>query len=197
MSNKPYDYSTRKGILPVSWEDFHGICKALALAVSAFDPQVVLPIGRGGYYAGTLIGHLLELDVYPIWLSRRTNGVPVYEEPHWVIRPPRLVRGKRVLVVDEISGSGRTLSMTKAEVASLGAQEIRSAVLYAHTWGTETPDFIGLVTDALIMNPWDRETLIDGEFQLHTEYARALDLQGLKPDPSLLIQATPVSLAKG
>ena len=26
MSQRPYDYSRRKGIRPISWEDFHGIC---------------------------------------------------------------------------------------------------------------------------------------------------------------------------
>ena len=40
MSRKPYDYSTRSGVKPVSREEFHGLCKALATAVSAFDPRL-------------------------------------------------------------------------------------------------------------------------------------------------------------
>ena len=41
MSKNPYDYSTRKGIRPISWEDFYGICKALARAVYRFQPEYV------------------------------------------------------------------------------------------------------------------------------------------------------------
>src|SRR5690606_38471432 len=49
----PYDYENREGTLPISWNDFHGICRALAIAVSAYQPDLILPIGRGGFYPGT------------------------------------------------------------------------------------------------------------------------------------------------
>ena len=55
MSKNPYDYTTRKGIHSISWEDFHGICKALAKAVFRFQPKIILATGSGGYYPGTLI----------------------------------------------------------------------------------------------------------------------------------------------
>jgi hypothetical protein len=102
-----------------------------------------------------------------------------------------------VLVVDEICSSGETITMVKERAEALGAKEIRSAVVYAHTWGVSTPDYIGLVTDALLLNPWDREVLNEGEFRFHPEYVEALAHQGVEPEPSLLIQATPMELAKG
>jgi len=72
MTQNPYAYSTRTGVRPISWEDFHGICKALALAVSHFQPEVIVPIGRGGYYPGTLLAHLLRVEIYPVRVSRRS-----------------------------------------------------------------------------------------------------------------------------
>ena len=39
----------------------------------------------------------------------------------------------RVLIVDEISGTGETIAMVKRKVEALGARAVRSAVLYAHT----------------------------------------------------------------
>ena len=77
--------------------------------------------------------------------------------PQWLQEPPALVLGRRVLVVDEISSSGETLRMVREKVAGLGAGAVRSAVLYAHTWGVDEPDYIGLISDALLLNPWDRE----------------------------------------
>ena len=196
MSQQPYDYSTRQGIRPISWDDFHGLCKALAVAVARYQPEVILAVGRGGFYPGALLSHLLQAEIYPVRVSRRVNDVVKYERPRWLVRPPRLVNGKRVLVVDEICGSGETLHMVRRKAEALGAGEVRCAVLYAHTWGAAVPDYICLITDELLLNPWDREIFAAGSFQFHPEYVEALALQGIEPEPSLLIAATPFTLAK-
>jgi hypoxanthine phosphoribosyltransferase len=197
MSRNPYNYTTRKGTHPISWEDFHGICKALTKAVSGFQPEIILAIGRGGYYPGTLLAHMLQVEIYPVRVSRRVNDIVEYKSPQWLLEPPPLVAGRRVLVVDEISSTGETIVMVKEKAETLGAKAIRSAVMYAHTWGESVPDYIGLITDALLLNPWDREVLREDGFQFHPEYVKALADQGAKPDLSLLIQATPIELAKG
>ncbi len=196
-SPKPYDYQDRKGIRPISWEDFHGICKGLALAVASYDPEMILAIGRGGYYPGTLISHMLQAEIFPVRLSRRVNDIVTYDSPQWHLKPSDPVKGKRILLVDEISSTGETLQVVEAETERLGAAEVRSAVMYAHTWGTDTPDYIGLISDELLLNPWDREILKDGQFQFHPEYVEALEKQGIKPDSTLSINAQPFKLAKG
>jgi hypoxanthine phosphoribosyltransferase len=194
MSKKPYDYTTRKGIRPISWEDYHGICKALAKAAFPFQPEIILAIGRGGYYPGTLLTHMLQVEIYPVRLSRRVNDVVQFQSPQWLLEPPSLVKGRRLLIVDEICDSGETITMVKEKTESLRAKEVRSAVMYAHTWGASIPDYIGLVTDDLLLNPWDREILSENGFQFHPEYVEALAHQGIEPDPSLLIQAPTIEL---
>ncbi len=197
MSSTPYDDTTRRGIHPISWEDYHGLCKALAAAAAGFRPEIIVPIGRGGYYPGTLIAHLLQVEVYAVRLSRRVNDGVQYDTPQWHQPPPDAVHGRRVLIVDEICSTGETLRLVRERVAALGASAIQTAVLYAHTWGVETPDLIGLISDALLLNPWDREVWRDGQFVFHPEYVAALGQQGLTPDPAWLIPATPYQLAKG
>jgi hypothetical protein len=102
-----------------------------------------------------------------------------------LVRPPELVRGQRVLVVDEISSSGETLRMVKEELVRMGAGETRCAVMYAHSWGTQMPDYIGLISDALLINPWDREIIQDGQIVFNPEYVFALGLQHVSPDQVL------------
>ncbi len=197
MAERPYDYSTRRGIRPISWTDFHGLCKGLAQAIAPYAPEIILPVGRGGYYPGTLIAHLLRAEVYPVRLSRRVNDVVRHEVPRWLLRPPAMVRGRRVLIVDEIASTGETLRIVRAEAERLGARAVRGAVLYAHTWGVDAPDYIGLITDELLLNPWDREIFQDGAFRFHPEYAAALAEQGLAATPDLLIGAAAWPIAKG
>lgn len=176
MTNS-YNYANRAGIHPISWEDMHGICKALAAAAAPFRPELILAVGRGGYYPGTLLAHLLQTDIVPVRLSRRVNDVVTHERPQWLVEPPALVANRRILIVDEICASGETLTIVKERVTALGAAETRTAVLYAHTW--------------------DREIFKDGRFIVHPEYAEALRQQRTEPDASLFIPATPIELAKG
>jgi uncharacterized protein len=179
----PYSsYQERKGVRPVSWEMFHGLCKGLAQAVAGYDPEIILAVARGGLYPGTLIAHLLRVDLFPIRLTRREADVVVRAQPQWSLRPPEAVKGKRVLAVDEISGSGETLSMVREACRELGVADFRSAVLSAHFRGVKVPDYIGLVTDELLLNPWDREIWQDGNFGVHPEYEQALKMQGLSKE---------------
>ncbi len=197
MSHSPYDYATRQSILPISWDDFHALCKGLARTVAPFRPDVILAVARGGLYPGAPLAHLLQTEIYPIRLSRRVHDVVRYETPQWLVRPPDLVRGQRVLVVDEIASTGETLGIVRQEVEQLGAAAVRTAVLYAHTWGAHVPDVIGLISDALILNPWDREVYRDGAFHFHPEYVEALSHQGVPPSADLLITTRVADIAKG
>jgi len=193
----PYDYSTRAGVRPIAWDDFHGLVKALAVAVAPWRPEVVLPVLRGGAYPGVLLAHILQAEVYPVRLTRRQDDVVVRETPLWLVEPPAAVAGRRVLVVDEMCSTGETLRLVRERALALGAAGARTATLYAHTWGVDAVDTIGLITDELVLNPWDREIYRDGAFQFHPEYVAALAEQGLAAEPALLIPATPFVAAKG
>ncbi len=197
MSGNSYDYENRKGVHPVSWEDFHGLCKGLAVAVSGFQPQIILPIGRGGFYPGTLLAQILQVELYPVRLSRRVGDIVTYQTPRWLLEPPAAVKNHSVLIVDEICSSGETISMVKRKVEAMGAPAVRSVVLFAHSRCVAVPDYIGLISDALLLNPWDREVLKGGMFRFHPEYAEALAQQGLKEQPSFRVAAQVIEIAKG
>jgi len=196
--SKPFSsYDNRQGVLPISWDDFFSLCKGLALAVAPYQPEIILGIARGGLYPATLLSHLLQAEFYPIRLTSRFQDRVVYDEPQWLVKPPPIVANRRILIVDEICGKGRTLHMAKQEVENLGASAIKTAVMYAHSPGQDVPDYIGIISDTLILNPWDREIVRDGEFVFHPEYVFALEKQGLSPTPSLLLGIGPARVAKG
>ncbi len=197
MTTPFYSYDNRQGVLPISWEDFFSLCKGLALAVASYQPEIILGIARGGLYPATLLSHLLQAELYPIRLTSRFQDRVVYDEPQWLVKPPPIISNRRILIVDEICGKGRTLRMATQEVENLGATAIKTAVMYAHSPGQDVPDYIGIISDALILNPWDREIVRDGEFVFHPEYVLALEKQGMQPTPSLLLGIGPARLAKG
>jgi hypoxanthine phosphoribosyltransferase len=191
----PYDYSTRNGVREISWNYFHGLVKALVVAVAPWRPEIILPVGRGGYYPGSLMAHMLQVEIYPVRLSRRERDVVVRDTPQWLVLPPAAATGHRVLVVDEISSTGKTLTIVRERLMAMGAGDIRSAVLYAHARGAGAPDYIGLITDELVLNPWDREIYHEDAFTFHPEYIEALKDQGIEAGQDLLIPA-PLLLAQ-
>jgi hypoxanthine phosphoribosyltransferase len=197
MSDEFYSYESRQGIRPISWHDFFGICKGLALAASVFEPDIVLGIARGGLYPATLVSHFLRTEFCPIRLTRRFKDRVVYDEPRWVLKPSaEFIKAQKVLIVDEICSEGKTLRAAIREVEALGARAIKTAVMYAHTWGQDIPDYIGIISDELILNPWDREIVGAGRFIMHPEYVHALNQQGMEPSPALLVGVEPRLLDK-
>ena len=178
LAKRYYSYKGRRGVKEISWDDFHGLCKGLAKAVRSYDPEIIIGIARGGLYPATLLSHILQKELYPIRITRRENDSVSHSRPRWLVRPPATVKGKKILLVDEICDTGETLALAKEELKKKGAKEVRSAVLYAHSKNELLPDHIGMISDALILNPWDREILKKDSFVLHPEYAAALEQQG-------------------
>jgi hypoxanthine phosphoribosyltransferase len=89
------------------------------------------------------------------------------------------VAGKVVAVIDEMADTGESLALVAARVAELGAIHVITASLVAHSWAQPRPDVVALLTDALVIFPWDRQVYADGQWRTHPELAEALRLQGL------------------
>ena len=70
------------------------------------------------------------------------------------------VAGKRVLVVDDIADSGKSLQLALNYLQGQGAAEIKSATLYYKRKSVIQPSFFEKVTECWVVFPWEtRETL--------------------------------------
>ena len=156
--------------LDVSWEMFGELSRALALKVAAgFDPEVVVGIARAGAIPGAIVASILRCDFYSMSISRRAAGEVVRSRPAVLSAAPPQVRGKRVVIVDEITTSGDTLRLALAAVRDLGPAEVKTATSFARTRGYR-PDFVALTTDAEVIYPWDRKIFEDDEWVVNPRY---------------------------
>jgi hypoxanthine phosphoribosyltransferase len=168
-------YSHRHtGVAEITWQRFGEMCKALASKVVSYDPEVVIGIAKGGVLPAAVLASMLGREFYPIRLSRRHDDRLVRDEPAILVGMPDSVAGKRVLIVDDISVTGRTLHLAAEQAEILHASATRTASLFIHS-SSYRPDYFVLETDALIVNPWDRLVLKDGQFVVHPEYQQELD----------------------
>jgi hypothetical protein len=103
----------------------------------------------------------------------------VFDRPVWKVDVAPDVAGKRVAVVDEMADTGETLALVAARVRALGAAQVVTASLAAHTWAQPQPEVVALLSDALVLFPWDRRVFAGGQWQPHPEVTQALAAQGL------------------
>ncbi|HYT86402.1 MAG TPA: hypoxanthine-guanine phosphoribosyltransferase [Burkholderiales bacterium] len=110
-------------------------------------PLVLAVMGGSIFFAGHLLPQLrfpLELDtIYASRYGDATSGGKLV----WKVEPPEDVKGRSVLVLDDILDGGQTLAAIRDRVRSLGAAAFYSAVLTDKDIGRKkpiVPDFIGL-----------------------------------------------------
>ncbi|CAN5639713.1 phosphoribosyltransferase [soil metagenome] len=157
-------------VLELSWELFGELCRVLALRVARdYQPEIIIGIAKAGVIPAATIASILRADLYTMKISRRSGGELVSEQPQVLTAAPVQAAGRRVLVVDEISSSGDTLRLALAAVRSVGPADVRTATAFARPGGFR-PDYHALETDALIVFPWDRKVLEDGELVVHPAY---------------------------
>lgn len=174
---QPYDYALRDGVDEISWERFAALSAHLAEALAAHHVDAVVGIARAGLFPTTRVACALRCEFYPVRVSRRVNDEVRHEHPVWRVDVSPDVAGKTVAVVDEIADTGETLAQVAERVLDQGACRVVTASLISHTWAHPMPDVTALVTDALVIFPWDREVYAEGRWQAHPELIGALELQ--------------------
>ena len=96
-----------------------------------FSPDVVIGIERGGVFLAGLIARELGAGLCTIRASFYDDSKPAkekFEKPKITLAPLPLLNGKRVLIVDDVSNTGKTLSAVRAQILSAGAAEIKTFV---------------------------------------------------------------------
>lgn len=173
-----YDYEHRKGVEVIDWERFASLTRVLAEQLAAAEVDVVVGIARAGLLPATALACALRCELFPVRVTRRVMDVITYVHPLWKVDVSPEVAGRVVAVVDEIADTGETLALVAERTLQQGAGRVMTASLVSHSWASPAPHYVALVTDALVVFPWDREVYTHGTWHLHPELEIALRLQG-------------------
>jgi len=120
-------------------------------------------ITRGGIIPGGMLAeamgltHLLTAAVdFP---AQNQSDRPLMAWPTFIQFPTdELLAGRLTLIVDDVWGSGRTITAVKNRVSAAGGFP-ETCVLhfnpYRNLFGNSKPDYFAAVTDAYILYPWE------------------------------------------
>ncbi|HET9133128.1 MAG TPA: phosphoribosyltransferase family protein [Gemmatimonadales bacterium] len=144
--------------LDIDWPFFGELCRALAVKVArTYDPEVVVGVAKAGAIPAAIVATILRRDLVTVTIARPDAEAA----PSLLVPPPASLRGRRVLVVDETCDSGDTLKLALQAVRDRGPADVRTAVSFRT--GEWQPDFWAFETAKVIVLPWDREVIEDGE----------------------------------
>lgn len=149
--------------LTLSWNDIMSLTIKLAhkLIKSNYIPDTLVGILRGGWIVTRLLSDFLSIDSVDVVGIKFYKGVEERHEKPMITHPLISdVSNKKVLVVDDVADSGRTLQVAMELVQLYNPKEVRTASLYVKPRSIIIPDYYVSETDAWIVFPWEyAETL--------------------------------------
>ena len=151
----------------LTWQGFGDACRQIAqqIADSGWMPDLIVAIARGGMLPAGAISYALGVKANGAINVEFYTGVgktmlePEILEPYMDISS---LEGKRVLIVDDVADSGKTLKLIMDLIAkeglSMGSDsakvDARSATIYLKPTSIIKPEYVFKQTDKWINFPW-------------------------------------------
>ena len=144
-----------------NWEYIYDLCRSVARQVRSadFEPDVVVALARGGWFAGRCLCDFLGLDDLTSLKMEHyvATGLKADEPTVRYPMPEGSVEGKDVLVIDDIADTGGSISRAEEYVTDRDPGAVRTATLQLLGTSEFEPDFVGerLAEWAWIVYPWN------------------------------------------
>jgi hypoxanthine phosphoribosyltransferase len=159
----------------LSWEEVEKLIDHL---IPQFETEfeVMVIVTRGGVVPGGMLAELLNISSvvtasvdFPFEAERQASKLLAW--PRFIQFPDdSQLNGRNILVVDDVWGSGRTITAVKNRVAAAGGFPFTCVLHYnpyRSLFAPAEPDYYAASTDAYIIYPWEVErgpdrVLLDG-----------------------------------
>jgi hypoxanthine phosphoribosyltransferase len=128
---------------------------------NGFKPDIIVGVSRGGWPPARVLSDLMDNPNLAnvraeFYLGvAETKGEPVLTQP-----VSMKVAGKKVLVVDEVADTGKSLKLVREHIVEQGAAEVKIATVYYKPWSIVKPDYYEKETSRWIVFPWETKETI-------------------------------------
>lgn len=152
-----------------NWEEISAIVKNMGNNIkSNYNPEIIVSIVRGGMIPSVILSHYLNIRKIENIKSIET----ISDEINAVKKKPMIdekvnlseIKRKKVLIVDDILGSGATIRKIKEEIKKWQPKELRTAICVVNEENWEKSnkgnyndeiDYIGKIVRGWVVFPWE------------------------------------------
>jgi hypoxanthine phosphoribosyltransferase len=146
-----------------SWHQIYELLLSLACTVrkSGFESEIIVGVSRGGWPPARVISDLLENPNVASVAAEFYVGVAETKSKPAITQPVSVsVKGKKVLVVDDVADTGESLELVRSYLEEQGATEVKTATIYYKPWSVIVPDYYEKETGSWIVFPWERKETV-------------------------------------
>jgi len=147
--------------LSVSWEEYQELTRKISASILSHSPHVnqIVAIARGGLTFGHLCSDFLRIPIATMAIQSYTEiqkrGAITITEP---LKTD--IRGKHVLLVDDVADSGKTLKRATTYVKSFGPKSVTVATIFYKPRSVFRPDYFAKQTNKWILFPYEPTEMI-------------------------------------
>jgi len=130
-----------------------------------FDGMIM--ISRGGIVPGGMLAEAMDLQKILIAAVDFPSELAEMQRPRLLAWPnflmfpdEGLLAGERILIMDDVWGSGRTITSVKNRVSASGGFPYTCVLHfnpYRNLFGNNRPDYFAAITDAFVVYPWEMD----------------------------------------
>ncbi len=143
-------------ILRLNWEATLHYCEELAASAKRFKPDMIVGLSRGGLVPARILSDIMEVhDIGILGVSFYKGIGKTAESPRITQELTMDVKGKRILIVDDVADTGKSLLVAKDYLMRKGAKEIKVATLHFKPRSEFKPDYYAETTSAWVVYPWE------------------------------------------
>ncbi|UYP45984.1 Xanthine phosphoribosyltransferase [Candidatus Lokiarchaeum ossiferum] len=129
------DHEVKEGEYYFTYTQMHRLVQKLAEEIKkdGFNPDFMIAIGTGGFIPARMLKIYINKKVLTVGLSYYdddNNPMEHLQKIQWLENDQEKLRGKKVLLVDEVNDSGSTLEYTLKELLACDPEEIAVVVLH-------------------------------------------------------------------
>ncbi len=154
----------------LTWKEVDKLVDVLLPQIkSTLTFDAIVMITRGGIIPGGLLAEALDIRnvlTAAVFFSDEPEETRLMALPRFLQFPAdELLADKRILIVDDVWGSGRTSTAVRGRVEAAGgiaATCVFHFNPYRSLFTRAEPDFYGAVTDAYIIYPWEMDRGLRG-----------------------------------
>ena len=161
-----------------SWKQIYSLLLKLAENIlnSKFKPDIIVGVCRGGWIPARILSDLLEMPKLANVTTQFYVGISETKHEPAITQPVSLpVIGKKVLIVDDLADTGKSLKLVKLHLKNQGASEVRIATIYCKPWSITIPHYYEKETRQWIVFPWEMKETIKKTFEMFMAEGRTLE----------------------
>lgn len=143
----------------ITWQELDALIDELARKIN-YKPDVLIGVSRGGLIPVRLLSDRLNNPNVAVIRTEFYTGVGTTTKTPKITQDiPIDVKGKTLLVVDDVADSGKSLQLIKKHLLAKGAKEVKIATLHYKSTSIVKPDYYAKETTEWLSYPWEKHEI--------------------------------------